>query len=207
MKVVVVGAAGKTGRAVVSQAKAAGHAVTAFVRNADDYDAPDVEVREGDATDPAAVDAALAGQDAVIDTIGGKTPYRATTLESSAARTIIASMRRQGARRLVVTSMTGEGDSIANMPVYQRLLLPTFLRGAMPDKAQMEEAVEASDLDWVIVRPAILNDDPATGNVRVYTSESGDKARKITRADLASFLVAQLGTDEHLRHAVTIANG
>ena len=207
MKVVVVGAAGKTGRAVVSQAKAAGHAVTAFVHNAGDYDVPDVEVREGDATDPAAVDAALAGQDAVIDTIGGKTPYKATTLEASAARTIIASMQRQGVRRLMVTSAIGEGDSIANMPVYQRLLLPTFLRGSTPDKAQMEEAVEASDLDWVIVRPAILNDDPATGNVRVYTPESGDKARKITRADLASFLVAQLSTDENLRRAVTIANG
>ena len=89
MKVVVFGAAGKTGRAVVDQAKAAGHTVTAFVHNADDYDVPDVEVREGDATDPAAVDAALAGQDAVIDTIGGKTPYKATTLESSVARAIL----------------------------------------------------------------------------------------------------------------------
>ncbi|CAA9448138.1 MAG: hypothetical protein AVDCRST_MAG02-609 [uncultured Rubrobacteraceae bacterium] len=207
MKVVVFGAAGKTGRAVIDQAKAAGHTVTAFVRNAGDYDVPDVEVREGDATDPAAVDAALAGQNAVIDTIGGKTPYEATTLESSAARTIIASMRRRGARRLVVTSMIGEGDSIANMPVDQRPLLTTFLRGATPDKARMEEAVAASDLDWVIVRPAILDDDPATGNARVYTPETGDEAHRIARADLASFLVAQLSTDEHLRHAVTIANG
>ncbi|CAA9499190.1 MAG: hypothetical protein AVDCRST_MAG12-2571 [uncultured Rubrobacteraceae bacterium] len=207
MNVVVFGAAGKTGRAVVHQAKAAGHTVTAFVRHAGDYDVPDVEVREGDAQDAAAVDAALAGQDAVIDTIGGKTPYKATTLESSAARTIIASMRRQGARRLVVTSMIGEGDSVANMPVDQRPLLTTFLRGATPDKARMEEAVEASDLDWVIVRPAILDDDPATGHVRVYTPETGDEAHRIAREDLASFLVAQLSTDEHLRHAVTIANG
>ena len=107
----------------------------------------------------------------------------------------------------MVTSMIGEGDSIANMSVDQRLLLPTFLWGATPDKVRTEEAVEASELGRVIVRPAILDDDPATGNVRVYTPESGDKARKITRADLASFLAAQLGTDERLRHAVTIANG
>ena len=206
MKVVVFGAAGKTGRAVVDQAKAAGHTVTAFVHNADDYDVPDVEVREGDATDPAAVDAALAGQDAVIDTIAGKTPYEPTTLESSAARAIIASMQRHGARRLVVTSMIGEGDSIANMPADQRPLLTGFLAGATPDKAQMEESVEASDLDWVIARPAILDDEPATGNVRVYTPETGDEAHRIARADLASFLVAQLSTDEHLRHAVTIGN-
>ena len=207
MKVIVFGAAGKTGRAVVDQAKAAGHTVTAFVHNADDYDVPDVEVREGDAhgSGRGGRGARRAGRRA-IDTIAGKTPYEPTTLESSAARAIIASMQRHGARRLVVTSMIGEGDSIANMPADQRPLLSGFLAGATPDKAQMEEAVEASDLDWVIARPAILDDEPATGNIRVYTPETGDEAHRIARADLASFLVAQLSTDEHLRHAVTIAN-
>ena len=206
MKVTVVGAAGKTGRAVVDQAKAAGHEVTAFVHDADGYTVPDVHVREGDATDPAAMDAAVAGQDAVIDTIGGKTPYKHTTLESSAAETIIASMRRNGVGRLVVTSMIGEGDSTANTPFYARILLATFLRGATPDKAGMEKAVDASGLDWIIVRPAILSDDPATGDVRVYRPDTGEKAHTITRGDLASFLVAQLTTDEHLQRAVTVAN-
>lgn len=206
MKVLVVGAAGKTGRAVVDQAKAAGHVVTAFVHQADDYDVSDVDVREGDAADPAAMQAAVAGQDAVIDTIAGKTPYKATTLESSAAKTIIGSMQRNGVRRLVVTSMIGEGDSTANTPWYDRLLLATFLRGAPPDKAEMEDAVDASGLDWIIVRPAILNDDPATGDVRIHAADTGGKAHKITREDLASFLVAQLSTDEHVQQAVTIAN-
>jgi uncharacterized protein YbjT (DUF2867 family) len=206
MKVLVVGAAGKTGRAVVDQARAAGHEVTAFVHDADGYAVPDVHVREGDATDPAAMDAAVVGQDAVIDTIGGKTPYKHTTLESSAAATIIASMRRNGVGRLVVTSMIGEGDSTANTPFYARILLATFLRGATPDKAGMEKAVDASGLDWIIVRPAILSDDPATGDVRVYRPDTGEKAHTITRADLASFLVAQLTTDEHLQRAVTVAN-
>lgn len=203
MKVLVIGAAGKTGRAVVEQAVAAGHQVTAFVRKADEYEVSDVHFIEGDATDSAAIDAAALGQDAVLDTIGG---YKATTLESSVANTIIAAMQRNGARRLVVTSMIGEGESEANTPIYERLLVSTFLRGADKDKTAMESAVEASGLDWVILRPALLNDDPAKGNVRVFDAETGEKAHKITRADLASFMLAQLSSDEYLHQAVTIAN-
>lgn len=206
MKVLVVGAAGKTGRAVVEQALAAGHQVTAFVRKASDLDMANVRVAEGDATDRGAMDQAVAGQDAVVDTIGGKTPYRTTTLERSTANAIIAAMQHHGVRRLVVTSMIGEGDSEANATWYERLLQATFLRGADKDKAAMESAVGASNLDWVILRPALLSDDPATGHVRVFSAESHEKAHKIARADLAAFIVAQLTSDEHLHKAVTIAS-
>ena len=206
MKVLVVGAAGKTGREVVKQALAAGHEVTAFVHQADDFDAANVRVVEGDATDGAEIEKAIIGQDAVIDTIGGATPYKTTTLEASAASAIINAMKRNGVRRLVVTSMLGEGESKANASIYERLLLATFLRGANKDKAAMESAVKASDLDWVILRPAILNDDAATGDVRVFDAETGEKAHKITRADLAAFMLEQLSGDEYLHKAVTVAN-
>ncbi len=206
MNILVIGAAGKTGMAVVEQAMAAGHQVTAFVQNADEYKGPNVRVVEGDATDSAVMDEAVIGQDAVLDTIGGKTPYKATTLESSAARTIIDAMQRNGVRRLVVTSMLGVGDSEANAPIYERLLVSTFLHGADKDKSAMESAVEASGLDWVILRPAILTDDPATGNVRVFSAETAEKAHKITRPDVAAFMLAQLASDEYVHQAVTIAN-
>lgn len=207
MKILVIGAGGKTGRAVVEQAVAAGHEVTAFVRNASKYDAAaNVRVVEGDAADSAAMNRAVLGQDAVIDTIGGKTPYKATTLESSAAKTIIKAMQQNGVPRLVVTSMLGVGESKANATVFLRLLVATFLRGANKDKAAMESAVKASGLDWVILRPAILNDETATGNVRVFDAETGEKAHKITRTDLASFIIARLSGSEYLHQAVTVAN-
>ena len=206
MNILVIGAAGKTGVAVVEQAVAAGHQVTAFVRNADEYRGPSVRVVEGDAADSAVMDEAVIGQDAVLDTIGGKTPYKATTLESSAARMIIDAMQRHGVLRLVVTSMLGVGDSEANAPIYERLLVSTFLRGADKDKSAMETTVESSGLDWVILRPAILSDDPATGKVQVFQAETGEKAHKITRADLASFMIAQLSNNEYLHQVVTIAN-
>lgn len=207
MKVLVIGAAGKTGSAVVEQAVAAGHEVTAFVHSADGYEAPaGVRVVGGDAADGDAMDAAVRGRDAVLDTVGGKTPYRATTLETSVANTVVESMQRNGVRRLVVTSMLGVGASRDNSTVYVRLLVSTFLRGADKDKAGMESAVATSDLDWVILRPAILSDGPAEGDVRVFDAATDEKAHKITRADLASFMIAQLSGDEHVHQAITVAN-
>ena len=76
MNVLVVGAAGKTGSALVEQALAAGHQVTAFVHHAADYQGPaGVRIVEGEAADRGAMEAAVRGQDAVLDTIEGKTPY------------------------------------------------------------------------------------------------------------------------------------
>jgi len=207
MKILVTGAVGKTGKDVVEQAVAASPEVTAFVRKADDYNEPNVCIIEGDATNRSDMDTAVRGRDAVLDTIGGKTPHKATMLESSAAGTVIASMQQNGIRRLVVTSMLGEGDSETNGPFYERLLVSTFLRGADKDKAAMESAVKPSGLDWVILRPAILSDGPATGNVRVLSAETDEKAHKITRADMAAFMLARLSNNEYLYQAVTIANG
>lgn len=207
MKVLVLGAGGKTGGAVVQQAVAAGHQVTAFVHHAGNYHGPaEVTVKGGDATDASAVAAAVAGQDAVIDTIGGKTPYKSNvTLEGDVAKAIIAAMQRHGVRRLLVTSSVGVGDSVGSANAFLRILLKTFLRGSNADKAAMERDVEASGLDWTIARPAVLTDDPVTGDVRVFNSATGEKAHKIARADLAAWLVAQLDNSDYVHRTVTLA--
>ena len=124
MKILVIGAAGKSGRAVVEQAMVAGHDVTAFVHKNEGY-LPDSSVRviEGDARDRPTMDSAMLGQDAVIDTIGGKLSFKTTTLEASAAATVIASMQSSGVRRLLVISVIGAGESIANTNWYERSVL------------------------------------------------------------------------------------
>jgi uncharacterized protein YbjT (DUF2867 family) len=207
VKVLVFGAAGKSGRAVVEQALVAGHEVSAFVHKTDGYRAGStVRVFGGDARDRSAMDLAMVGQDAVIDTIGNENPLKATTLESSAAATITASMQSSGARRLVVISMIGEGESIANTNWWERLFLSTLLRHEMKDKAAMEAIVDTSGLDWTIVRPPFLNDDPAKGHFHVFSAESGETAHKLTRGDLAAFIVAQLTSNEYLQKAIAVAN-
>lgn len=209
MKVLVIGAAGKTGRLVVDRALAAGYSVKALVHNTDALAehpfAEGVQIVQGDVHDPATVRTAVAGCDAVIDALGGKKPFLKTDLESSAARIVLDAMKLEGAKRLVVISVLGAGDSGKQSPFwYEHLFLPTFLHGALPDKNAMEAEVKASGVDWVLVRPPILTDDDATGSVRIIAEH--ETAHKITRADLAQFLVDQLATDSHLRTAVVIAN-
>lgn len=83
-------------------------------------------------------------------------------------------------------------------------MLPTFLRGSTADKTAMEQAIAQAGVPYVLVRPAVLNDQPAVGSVRVLTGV--EKGRQITRADLAAFVVEQLTTDTHVNRAVAIAN-
>jgi putative NADH-flavin reductase len=205
MKVVVFGASGKTGSLVVEKAVSAGHEVTAFVHDAAQYHRSGLRVVAGDAGDSAAVRKAITGQDAVIDTIGGKTPYKDTNLERTAAQNIVESMHSESVRRLVVVSMMGIGESKEQAPFwYEHLLMPTYLRGADKDKTAMESAVQSSGLDFVIARPPVLTEDPATGSFTIVPHSH--KAHKITRADLAQFLIDQLTDSQHLGKAVTVAN-
>lgn len=182
-----------------------GHQVTAFVHAIGEHQPANVTVVEGDATNVADMERAIVGQDAVIDTIGGKAPWKATGLEITAAAAIVSAMEKHEVRRLVVISMLGVGDSGANVPIYERLLLPTLLRGEMKDKGAMKATVQASGLDWIIVRPPFLSDGPATGHIQIFEVSSDEKAHKITRSDLAAFMVAQVSNDEHLHRAVTAA--
>jgi putative NADH-flavin reductase len=184
MKVLVIGAAGKSGEALVNEALAAGHKVTAFVRGTSQYKKENVRVVAGDVLDAAAVDVAVAGQDAVIDALGGKTPWKVTTMETNAAHNIVDAMRRNGVRRLLKISVVGAGESVKNAGFFnEHLLMRTFLKGLLVDKAGMEAKIDIA---------------------RVLSTESGEKAHKIGRADLAAFIVQQLESHQYVRQAVTV---
>jgi len=206
MNVLVIGAAGKTGRQVVDQAIAAGHTVTAFIRDSTHYNAPpNVRVFMGDATDPAAISHAAVGQDAVINTVGSKTPWQQTEIEQRVARAVVAAAKKHGTRRIIAISALGVGDSTAQATLpFRLLLLPIFLRGSTADKTVMEQEIAQAGVPYVLVRPAVLNDQPPIGSVRVLSGV--EKGRQVTRADLAAFVVEQLTTDTHVNQAVTIAN-
>jgi putative NADH-flavin reductase len=205
MKVLVFGASGKTGGLVIERALAAGHEVTVVARDANKVQREGVRALTGDATNPADVLTAVQGQDAVIDTIGGTNPYKITSLESTAVSNMIDAMKHAGVRRLIVVSMMGLGESRAQAPFwYKYLLMPSFLNGSTKDKRRMEGLVTASGLEYVIARPPILKDGPATGRFKIISE--GEMGHSITRADLAGFLVDQLASDEYLGRAVTVVN-
>lgn len=209
MKVLVIGAGGKTGRLVVDQAVAAGHTVSALIHSAEDaqkHPFPSaVEVVTGDVRNPTSLRTAMEGCEGVIETLGGSTPFLDTDLETSAARAILEVMKQVGAKRLVVISVMGAGDSKDQAGFfYEHLLMGVFLRGAMKDKNAMESEVRHSDVEWVLVRPPVLSDSEATGSIRIVSG--GEKGHKVTRGDLARFLVDQLTSNTHLRQAVVVEN-
>lgn len=206
MQVTVFGAAGKTGRQVVEQAASRGHRVVAFVHSAKEFEQPSgITVREGDVNDASAVLSAIADCGAVIDCIGGSTPYKQTGLEQAAARNILTAMEQKHAGPLIVISAVGVGDSKEQATfVYEHLLMPTYLHGAMKDKTEMEHEVKTGTVPFVLVRPPALKDDAATGSYAVIPQ--GETAESITRADLASFLIDQLSDENNRGTTVTVAN-
>jgi putative NADH-flavin reductase len=205
MNVIVFGGTGKTGSLVVDRALTRGHTVTVLVRDPIKFTRPNVRVFAGDATNPSDVLAAMHGQNAVIETIGGTTPWKSTRLEADSIHAIIHAMQEESARRLISISMMGIGDSLAQTPFWYRyLLMPTFLHGSTQDKTHKEAAITADHVEYVIVRPPILKDSPATGQVHILAPNAIGHA--ITRADLANFLVDQLETDANLNRAVTVVN-
>jgi len=202
MKVLVLGATGGAGRVIVSEAVAKGHAVVALVRSkANAAGLIGAELVEGDARDEAALTRAIAGCDAVISSLGTAiSPFREVTLLSTATRALVTVMARQNVRRLVCITGIGAGDSRGHGGfLYDWLFQPLLLRKVYEDKDRQEDVIRASALDWVIVRPTVLNDEPARGRIRTLTDLSGVHGGKIARADVANFVVQQLTADTWLR--------
>jgi len=205
MNVIIFGGTGKTGSLVVERALTKGHTVTVLVRDPIKFKVPNVRVCAGDATNPSDVLAAMHGQQAVIETIGGTTPYKSTNLETDSVNAIIHAMQEERVERLISVTMMGIGESRAQAPFwYRSLLMPTFLHGSTKDKTNKEAAITTSHLDYVIARPPLLKDTHPIGHVKILGP--GAIGHTITRADLANFLVDQLETDINLNRAVTIVN-
>ncbi len=205
MKVLVLGATGGTGRLIVRDAAAKGHSVVALVRSTARADLLGAELIEGDARNESILGRALDGCDAVVSALGTGMGFREVSLLTEATRALVAAMTRNGVRRLVCVSALGVGDSRGHGGfVFDRLFQPLLLSQAYKDKNRQEAAIRASSLDWVVVRPAMLTDDPARGSVRAVTDLAGVNGGKVARADVARFVVDQLTTDTWLRRTPVI---
>jgi len=202
MKIVIFGATGATGRHLVEGALAAGHAVTAFARSPEALGEPRERLRvaTGDVNDAGSVQAAIAGQDAVICALGQRKGAPAADV-TTGTQNIVGAMEKAGVRRLVFLSGYGAGDSLNEAHfVFRRIIRPLFLREMYAEKDRQEEIVRGSALDWIIVRPVRLSDGPARGACRVIEGAvSAGPSAEITRADVAAFMLGQLADDRYLR--------
>jgi putative NADH-flavin reductase len=199
-KLVVFGASGATGRPIVEQAVAAGHEVTAFVRDPATAP-PGARVVSGDVLDAAAVDAAVAGHDVIVSALGhrrtaARNPWSRDTsppdLFARAGANLVDAARRHHVTRLLFVGVHGAGDSRARTGwLYRWLLEHSSIRIALADMNVMESLVAQSGLDWLVCRPVTLADGPARGRCRVRDDRISSLAQ-IRRADVAAFLLAHV---------------
>jgi len=209
MKIVIFGATGSVGKLAVKAALDQGQEVTAFARHPErlDIDSPHLHLFAGDAADPDTVARAVRGQDAAVIAIGAGAS-RSSTIRSAGTLNVITAMQRHGVRRLIVQSTLGAHDSWPNLNFFwKRIMFGALLRPVFRDHELQENMVRASGLDWTIVRPSAFTDEIATGHFRegFGPTEQG-LVLKIARADVAGFLIRQLGEARYLRRAVGISN-
>jgi putative NADH-flavin reductase len=200
MRLIVFGASGGTGRAVVEQASAVGHEVTAFVRSPDFTAVPAVNIVRGSVLDRSAVTAAVRGHDAVFSALGTR-PWRHEDISSQGTAVISAAMAAAGVHRIIVVSTQGIGNS--SVGTMTKPIVALILRKAFHDKAMMEEALAATDLEWTIVRPGLLTNGKPRGEWR--TDDQGVlRGGKIARADVAAFVVKELTEKQWVRKRPTL---
>lgn len=199
MKLLIFGSTGSTGRQLVEQALEQGHTVTAFARDPSKLEArhDNLKVVQGDAVDYPSVEKAVQGQDVVLCSLGAGAKG---TVRSEGTKNIVRAMEKAGVRRFICQSSLGVGDSRDNLNFFWKyIMFGGLLRQAYADHVSQEDYVNQSRLDWIIVRPAAFTDGERTGEYRHGFSGSDKTAKlKISRADVADFMLKQLTDDTYL---------
>ena len=221
MKLTIVAATGGIGRHLLEQALAAGHEVTAVVRNPSGLSTPArVVTADLAVSGSAALETAVAGADAVLSGLGARSTVD-TGVAERGTRAVTGAMRATGVRRIVVVSAApigtvaspgrphppkhDPGDGFA-MRYLLGPLVKAALRGHYADLARMEDVLRDGGLDWTAVRPPRLTDKALTGSYRTAPGQNLPGGVRISRADVAHLMLRVLDQPETIKQAVGIAN-
>jgi len=205
MNVLVLGANGAVGQIVIVELLKSNHEVTALARNAGAIQLkhPRLTVIQGTPANRGELENALAGQDAVLSTLGARTNKK-TTLRTDVARNLVSGMRKQHVRRLVWLDAAGVGSSKKFVQrssfLFGRIIMPLFLNHMYNDAAFADSLIENSGCEWIIVRPMSFTNNPKSENLTVLTDMSLTVrlGLRIARADVAAFMVEQLTKDDYV---------
>ena len=208
MNLLIFGATGRTGKPLVEQALAAGHDVTAYVRNAGKLNVshPKLKIVEGQLGETQKITEAMKGQDVVLVALGPVKGGSKTIMEES-ARVITSAMNKTGVRRLVTVTGAGvaqPGDEPKLFNKFMSFMLNTFAKDVLKDSAKHAEVVRSSNLDWTIVRVPMLTDGEKKGQYRVGRVGVDDGPR-ISRADVADFMLKQVSDKSYVGKSPVIS--
>jgi putative NADH-flavin reductase len=208
MRIAVLGASGGVGQLVVDEALKCRHEVTALARTPEKLGdlSRRIAVVQGDALDARAIEKAVSQQDAVIYALGAGN-VRHTTLFSDSTRVLLTAMKQFGVRRLICVTGVGAGETKGHGGfLYDRILYPLFTKGIYEDKDRQESLIRASQTDWTIVRPAPFRKNKPSGPLRAVTDVDDITLRKISRFEVAEFLVEELEQNRYVRQSVFIGH-
>ena len=209
MKLLIIGATGGTGRALVEQALAQGHVVSAFARKplkiTTSHDR--LTVAKGNVLDYNSLDQAVEGKDAILSALGHKRWFIKTSILSEGTGNIIKAMQKHNVKRLICETSLGIGDSRWKMGLYYTLFVIPFITFFyFRDKERQERYIKQSSLDWIIVRPGQLTNGRKRGTYR-HGLDIGSMLLtvRISRVDVADFMLKQLTDDSYLRKTPGVA--
>ena len=208
MNIAIIGAGAGIGLQAVIQALERGHTITALSTNTDQLpNHPKLIVIKGSATSVIDLKKTIKDVDAVLITVGTKNK-KATTLFSDIAKTLIIVTNdfNFSAPVLVITGF-GAGESSNYLSFFMRTVISLFLKEQYIDKTVMEELITKSTMKWEIIRPGILTNGNATESYKMLDKlQKGMKVGKVSRADVAQFLITEAENPKSLYQYVALTN-
>lgn len=208
MKTLILGSTGGTGQQLIKQALEQHHEVTALVRDTSKLtiSQENLTVVKGDALDRNVLLKAVEGKDAVLSALGVGKSLNPKGLIANAAGLLIAAMNATGVKRLIFLSAFGVGETYRQASFIQRIIFSTFLRKMYADKVKGDDQIRNSNLGWTLIYPVLLTDKPGTGNYKAEEALPMKGMPKISRADVADFMLKQLKDNTFLRKPVVVMN-
>lgn len=204
MNIIIFGANGGVGKLLTSLALENGFKVTAFVRKPDKLNIKHENLRvvQGDVHNKAAVENAMVDHDAVVSCLGSSTGLKKSTELEKMTRNIVDGMNHHGIRRIVYIASAGIDGEI---PGISGKLIMKMLGNVLADHKKAVQSILQGNLEYTIVRPLGLTDKEFTGNYREAKIGIPEKAKSISRADVADFIVKALKDDSYIYTSVSIA--
>jgi len=202
MNVLIIGASRGIGLELVKLALDNGYLVTALVRDPSKLSIKHDKLRvaKGNILDTDSISRVMKDQDVVCCTIGINPTFRKVTVFSEGVSNVIQEMKKAGVKRLISVTGIGAGDSKGHGGfLYDKIVSPLILGTIYKDKDREESIIKSSDVDWTIVRPGFLTNGELTENYRVFTDLKGVTAGKISRKDVAHFILEQFNSNQYLK--------
>ncbi len=215
MKILILGATGRTGKYVIDEALKKGHKVSAIARDPDKLKNYEIDIIQGTPYDYETVEKALTGCDAVINTLNVSrksdnpwSPLAAPKdLISKSASNAIKAMEKTGIKRFVALSTIGAGRSWKTSPAILRFFVSiSNLRYAFADHGKQEELLENSSIDYTICRAPMLSSEVNSSGAIATRENEIPKSMKLSRNSAAEIFIKIIENKEFIRQTVSLSN-